>query len=138
MARVQRGRDLSHPGGCATRQLHAGLPIKDLNDEPRIAVTFYEDALGRKTPMDDLLTVGIADDFRDLAEDVEALINRQGVAFVSQEVVQRKGIWIAPEEQDRTVFALRRRLGLQDTCVVETFQKECEYGPVLFFRRDPD
>ena len=32
--------------------------------------------------MDDLLPVGIADDFRDLAEDVEALVNRQGVAFV--------------------------------------------------------
>jgi hypothetical protein len=36
-------------------QPRAGLPIKDLNDRPRIAVTFYEDALGRKTPVDDLV-----------------------------------------------------------------------------------
>ena len=41
LARVQRGGDLSHPGGRATRQLRAGLPIEDLNDGPRIAVTFY-------------------------------------------------------------------------------------------------
>jgi hypothetical protein len=33
-------------------------------------------------------------------------------------MVQRKGIWIAPEEQDRTVFALRRRIGFEDTGVV--------------------
>jgi hypothetical protein len=58
----------------------------------------------------DLLPVSIADDFRDLSEYVQALVNRQGVAFVSKEVVQRKGIWIAPKKQDRTLFALRRTL----------------------------
>ena len=62
-------RDLSQPGGRGPRQLRAGMPIKDLDDGPGIAVTFYEDALRRETPVDNLLPVGVADDFRNLAED---------------------------------------------------------------------
>ena len=72
--------------------------------------------------MDDFPAVGVGNDFPNLAQDVEAHINREACPFLAEELVKKNRVGRLPEEQDRPILAVGRRVGLQDSWVIKSFQ----------------
>ena len=68
--------------------------------------------------MDDPPAVGVCDGFTDLAQYIQTLVHRQGGAFANQELIQTECSFWLPEEENRTVFALGRRVRFQNAGMI--------------------
>ena len=82
-----------------------------------------EDALRDKRTVDDLLVVGVADDFGDLADQVEPRVDAQLVLLLGQEVVEPDAERVVLEDQGRAEFMLGEVVGPQDAGMLEGFQE---------------
>ena len=119
---VRRGSDRSRDSRGGGALAITDLPVEQLDQRSIASKVGHEDALRAEATVNDLLLVGIANDFPDLTHQIKLHLNAQLVFLLGQVMIQPHADRIVLKQQCGTEFMFGEVVGPQDARMFQRFQ----------------